>query len=142
MLLSLVTAHKITTFRCKYLATMATGDDDDENEDGATTTTKILDDGEDATGDGIQRRWWWTTSTMRLMATARRATMMATLVIIIVKLIILLICLHYNFYRNRLLPPGEQTSRGLRAGAMQENIRGGEEDSPPACCSHRVSLTP
>ena len=27
----------------------------------------------------------------------------------IVKLIILLICLNYNFYRRRLLPPGEQT---------------------------------
>jgi hypothetical protein len=27
----------------------------------------------------------------------------------IVKLIIMLICLHYNFYRRRLLPPGEQT---------------------------------
>ena len=35
-----LTAHKITTFRCKYLATMATGDDDDDDEDGATTTTK------------------------------------------------------------------------------------------------------
>jgi hypothetical protein len=40
-----LTAHKITTFRCKYLATMAmaTGDDDDDDddddEDGATTTT-------------------------------------------------------------------------------------------------------
>jgi len=36
-----LTAHKITTFRCKYLATMATGDNDDDvdnNEDGATTT--------------------------------------------------------------------------------------------------------
>ena len=42
MLLSRVTAHKITTFRCKYLATMATGDDDDNDEDG---------DG--AMGDGI-----------------------------------------------------------------------------------------
>jgi hypothetical protein len=42
----------------------------------------------------------------------------------IFKLIILLICLHYNFYRQRLLllPPGERTSRGSRAGAMQENI--------------------
>ena len=40
----------------------------------------------------------------------------------IVKLIILLICLHYNFYRRRLMPPGEQTSRGSRAGTMQENI--------------------
>jgi len=30
-------AHKITTFMCKYLATMATGDDDDD-EDGATRT--------------------------------------------------------------------------------------------------------
>ena len=44
MLLSRVTAHKITTFRCKYLAMMATGDDDDD------------DDGDDATGDGILRR--------------------------------------------------------------------------------------
>ena len=39
-----LTAHKITTFRCKYLATMAmaTGDDDDDDDndkDGATTTT-------------------------------------------------------------------------------------------------------
>jgi hypothetical protein len=40
----------------------------------------------------------------------------------IVKLIIMLICLHYNFYRQRLLPPGEQTSQGSRTGAMQENI--------------------
>ncbi len=42
MPLSHVTAHKITTFRCKYLAIMATGDDDDDDEDGAmpmTTTT-------------------------------------------------------------------------------------------------------
>jgi len=40
MLLSRVTAHKITTFRCKYLATMATGNDDDNNDkDGAMTTT-------------------------------------------------------------------------------------------------------
>jgi hypothetical protein len=39
MLLSRVTAHKITNFRCKYLATMATGDDDDDDEDGAMTTT-------------------------------------------------------------------------------------------------------
>ncbi len=39
MLLSRVTAHKITNFRCKYLATMATGDDDDDDKDGATTTT-------------------------------------------------------------------------------------------------------
>ncbi len=60
----------------------------------------------------------------------------------IVKLIILLICLHYNFYRRRLPPPGEQTSRGSQAGAMQENIWGGGEDSSLACCSRRVSLTP
>jgi len=51
MLLSHVTAHKITSFRCKYLATMATGDDDDDDEDGATTMT------------------------MAMMATARRATL-------------------------------------------------------------------
>ena len=76
------------------------------------------------------------------MATARQATMMTTLIIIyIVKWIILLICLQYNFYRQRLLPSGERTSRGSRAGAMQENIRGGGEDSSPACCSRRVSLT-
>jgi hypothetical protein len=25
---------------------------------------------------------------------------------------------------------------------MQENIRGGGEDSSPACCSHHISLTP
>ncbi len=37
MLLSRVTAHKITTFRCKYLATMATGKEDDGDEDGAAT---------------------------------------------------------------------------------------------------------
>ncbi len=40
MLLSRMTAHKITNFRCNYLATMATGDDDnDDDEDGATTMT-------------------------------------------------------------------------------------------------------
>ena len=40
MLLSRVTAHKITNFRGKYLATMAMGDDDyDDDEDGATMTT-------------------------------------------------------------------------------------------------------
>ena len=38
-----LTAHKITTFRCKYLATMATGDDDDDDkEDGATTTMTTM----------------------------------------------------------------------------------------------------
>ena len=37
-----LTAHKITTFRCKYLATMATGDDDDDDEDGAMTTTMTM----------------------------------------------------------------------------------------------------
>ena len=41
MLLSRVTAHKITNFRCKYIATMATGDDDDDD-----------DDGDGVTGDG------------------------------------------------------------------------------------------
>ena len=34
-----LTAHKITILRCKYLATMATGNDnDDDDDDGATTT--------------------------------------------------------------------------------------------------------
>jgi hypothetical protein len=60
----------------------------------------------------------------------------------IVKLILLLICLQYNFYRQRLLPPGERTPRGSRAGAMQENFRGGGEDSSPACYSRGVLLTP
>ena len=79
MLLSRVTAHKITTFRCKYLAKMATGDDEDNEEDGATTTTTSTG----AMGDGIQRQWRRMTKTTRPMAMARRATMMATLVIII-----------------------------------------------------------
>jgi hypothetical protein len=39
MLMSRVTAHKITNFRCKYLATMAMGNDDDDDEDGATMST-------------------------------------------------------------------------------------------------------
>ncbi len=39
MLLSRVTAHKITNFRCKNLTMMGMGDGDDDNEDGATTTT-------------------------------------------------------------------------------------------------------
>ena len=40
MLLSPVTAHKISTFRFKNLAMMATGDDDnDGNKDGTTATT-------------------------------------------------------------------------------------------------------
>ena len=38
MRLSCVTAHKITNFRCKYIATMATGDNDDDKEDSAKTT--------------------------------------------------------------------------------------------------------
>jgi len=38
MLLSRVTAHKITTFRCKYLVTMATGNNNDDADDGAMTT--------------------------------------------------------------------------------------------------------
>jgi len=80
--------------------------------------------------------------TMRSMAMAQRATMMATLVNNIVKLIILLICLQYNFYRRRLLPPGERTPQGSRAGAMQENFQGGGENSSTAYCSRRVLLTP
>ena len=41
-----LTALKIITFRCKYLATMATGNDDnkDDDEDGATLTTTYDDD--------------------------------------------------------------------------------------------------
>jgi len=62
MLLSHATAHKITNFRCKYLATMATGDDDDDDNDD--------DDGDGATGDGIEQRWRWRTTTTRSMATA------------------------------------------------------------------------
>ncbi len=50
MLLSHVTAHKITNFRCKYLATMATGDDDDDIEDGATTTATTMATARRATG--------------------------------------------------------------------------------------------
>jgi len=60
----------------------------------------------------------------------------------IVKLSLLLICLHYNFYRQRLLPPGERTSQGSRAAWCRRKIRGGGEDSSPACCSCRISLTP
>jgi len=48
-----LTAQKITTFRCKYLATMAKGDDGDDNDDDDDNDDN--DDG--ATGDGIQRRW-------------------------------------------------------------------------------------
>ncbi len=39
MLLSRVTAHKITNFRYKYLATMETGDDDNVDEDGVMMMT-------------------------------------------------------------------------------------------------------
>jgi len=44
MLLSCVTAHKITNFRCKYLATItiATGNDDDDDEDGVATTMTTM----------------------------------------------------------------------------------------------------
>ena len=37
-----LTAHKITTFRCKYLFTMATGDNGDDDEVGAMTTTTTI----------------------------------------------------------------------------------------------------
>jgi hypothetical protein len=37
-----LTTHKITTFSCKYLTTLATGDDDDDDEDGAMTTTMTM----------------------------------------------------------------------------------------------------
>ena len=59
MLLSRVTAHKITNFWCKYLATMATGDDDNDDEDGATTTTTTMATARRGTGyndDGGGRR--------------------------------------------------------------------------------------
>jgi hypothetical protein len=68
MLLSRVTAHKITTFRCKYLTTMAMGDDDDDDEDDVTTTpTTTMATARRATGyndDGGGRRrqrgrWQW-----------------------------------------------------------------------------------
>jgi len=39
MLLSRVTAHKITNIRYKYLATMETGDDDNVDEDGVMMMT-------------------------------------------------------------------------------------------------------
>ncbi len=45
-----LTAHKITTFRCKYLATMATGDNDDNNDNDKNDDNE----GDGATGDGIQ----------------------------------------------------------------------------------------
>jgi hypothetical protein len=44
MLLSCMTAHKITNFRCKYLAAMATGDNDDGGNDNEV-------DGNGVTGD-------------------------------------------------------------------------------------------
>jgi len=52
MLLSHVTAHKITNFWCKYLTTMATGDhDNDDDEDGGTTTmTTTMATARQATG--------------------------------------------------------------------------------------------
>ena len=60
MLLSRVTAHKITNFRCKYLATMATCDDDDDDDDeNGTTTTTTMATARQATGyndDGGRRR--------------------------------------------------------------------------------------
>jgi len=34
-----LTDQKITTFRCKYRATLVTGDGDDDDQNGATTTT-------------------------------------------------------------------------------------------------------
>ena len=63
MLLSRVTEHKITNFRCKYLATMATGNDnnDDGNEDGVMTTMTTTT----------------TTTTMATTCRQRDTTMMA-----------------------------------------------------------------
>ena len=46
-----LTAHKITTFRYKYLPTMATGDNDDGDEDDDNNDNN----GDGTTGDGIQR---------------------------------------------------------------------------------------
>ena len=51
-----LTNHKITTFRCKYLATMATGDDDNNNEDGnGATGIKVDDDGDDFNCGNVRR---------------------------------------------------------------------------------------
>jgi len=72
MLLSHVNAHKITNFRCKYLATMVTGDkddnDDDDKDDATTMTTTTMATARrvmgynDDSGAGQQRqqgRWQW-----------------------------------------------------------------------------------
>jgi hypothetical protein len=42
----------------------------------------------------------------------------------IVKLTMLLICLHYNFYRQRLMPPGERTSQGSGPGRCRRTLEG------------------
>ena len=46
----------------------------------------------------------------------------AMLDIIIVKLIILLICLPHSFYRQKALPPGEQTSQCRRTFEGERRI--------------------
>ena len=66
MLLSCMTAHKITNFRCKYLAAMATGDNDDDNEDGATTMMMATM----ATARRARDTTTMAAMTTRLMATA------------------------------------------------------------------------
>ena len=54
MLLSRVTDHKITNFRCKYLATIAMGNDDERRDGRRDTMTMAADDGDnEVDGNGV-----------------------------------------------------------------------------------------